>query len=298
MPRHPNNLGCRSECKVRSCGWIARGSTVLSVATALARHRREKHTDSEAAERRRAQQRLRQCAVRLEVPLPAPVVRKRPALQRRPAADTLVSLAVVTAPLRRDTMWERARAELLRVGFEAEHVRRRKGIDFAAYTDPSSSFQRELAPGLKASTFLHYDFLEFFLPYCSQVFEQMPDVGVIWWVEDDIKFKAGVTAAAISAEASQHTACLLWFGYMRVKGKPRYGSHLVGVARGGIRQLMAHLSDQRKVARDGGKPLGHLIGLDTLLHRMLRVEAQPWPLAVCSVEPWAHQIDHLTRWRH
>ena len=250
---------------------------------------------------------------------PAEVIRKRPsaaaepaplpaggqaesACLKRPAAAALQEtqiqhIFVVTAPADRESFWEQARAELMRLGVPVSGIMRRKGIPFAAYQEQSPPLRDSALPtGLQPHTFLHFDFSERFIPWCGKHFRQHPDTDVIWWCEDDIRFHGNVSVLKMIEEASSApAACLLWFGYGRHKGQARWGSHLTGVTRRGYEQLRQMICDSR--AGDG---VAHLKGLDTWLHELLRDTtamsgAIPWVWV--APESWAGQRSHERKGR-
>ena len=99
------------QCSRARCVFEARGRTSRSCRTALARHLREKHGNSGAAERRRQQQRRRLADGRHVGSSGGPGDTGLVAGPSRCSSKAV--LAVVTAPAHRTFMWEAARLELL-----------------------------------------------------------------------------------------------------------------------------------------------------------------------------------------
>ena len=228
-------------------------------------------------------------------------VRKKPstahAESEAPIADGWPHLFVVTAPKHRDHLWDTARLELIRFGADAQQVRRRTGIDMQAADAAETPLQRDwrCPEGLNRTTFLHYDFTECFLPYCAKVFRQHPCIEVIWWVEDDIKFTKDSDYSMLEHSAKEDNACMLWYGYLNVKGEPRYGSHFVGVTRAGIVKTRRHVRDHRS---SGVHEAGtHLMGLDTFLYKLSKKCDEPMPLVRAAKSSWAGQRTHALKGR-
>ena len=216
---------------------------------------------------------------------PAPATVKRP--------DQTSQMFAVLSPRFREAEWERARSELLNFGVPISQIVRRTGIDFQAYSSGNSSLQRDLPEGLKRNTFLHFDFTEKFLPWCSTTFARETQLSVIWWVEDDVCMnKTHKEMDEFMQSSLQETTPLLWFGYLRQGEKPRWGSHLLGVTRAGLPRLMNYVRDSR--SSGVGKVGSHLQALDTWVYNLL---AKKDSMVKASSTSWAGQRKHERKGR-
>ena len=309
-------------CQHSGCDFVSWGSSERVAKVNLQRHVRECHASNAEATRqhRQMQQRSRLAASRLarnavvslsrssggteqvERPVlkrpsstlerPGAVLKRPSAVVQRPAAAPK-HLFVVTAPNSRTDFWEKAREELLQAGIPVENICRRKGLDFTEYSRPDSPLPRDgrYPPGLKRHTFLHFDFIEHFLPWCKDRFEKRDSVQVIWWVEDDIKMKMGASQVHEKLELTlQQEHCLLWAGYTKKGATPRFGSHLVGVTRVGFDRLLDFVRDSRS---SGVREVGdHLKGLDTWLWQLVDRSSDENKLCKTAAETWAGQVRH------
>ena len=245
----------------------------------LRRHTREVHGDGMALLRRRQQQRSRVGQLRAFAPAgPAP------------SLDDM--LVYVTCPSHRESMWLESQKRLMESGMPASRIRRRFGIDWPSYREASLGTQRrqkDLPAGLTTSQFLMHDFHKTFLPQCRTTFSQHPEVNLVYWVEDDIKFvKFKVFAHIHQVALAQHT-CVSWLGYMRVKGRPKWGTHLLGLHRDGLKDLIDQLDAQAEASKAAGTPLSYLMGLDTWVCSMCSVFVGGRAIAKASDESLASQ---------
>ena len=247
---------------------MTEGASKASVVNNLSRHIREHHSDSDALDRRRSQQRHRMAIERTAI---------APAMPSW-VNDTMI---YITCPRHRDTLWEGALSRVCATGVPASRVVRRFGIDWNEYLRASGAGdrrQRDLPLGLKPHTFLMYDFHRHFLVACAQAFQRDDGLKVVYWVEDDISFPSGIAFRVIHDLAVAHASapagpCLSWLGFTKQRGEARYGSHLVAVHREGISALVAHLDRLAKEGQDVGRPMSYLKGLDTFLWVACRTRA-------------------------
>ena len=247
-------------CPEPGCTFKTFGASKKSVVNNMYRHIREQHGDGDALERRRSQQRERVAVARCAIAPAGP-----------PCSSDM--MAFVTCPRHRDRLWSQALGRLCATGVPASKVHRRFGIDWHEYlraSGESDRRQRDVPLGLKRHTFLMYDFHRHFLPSCEQAFQQDGELKVVYWVEDDITFPKGTAFRDIHALALGHASapagpCLSWLGFTKVRGKARYGSHLVAVHREGVAALKAHLDCASEDGKEGGNLLSYLKGLDTFL---------------------------------
>ena len=247
------------------------------------RHRREQHGDGGVLQRRRYQQRRRNNAERAIAPAEAP-------------ADLEDALYYVTAPAHRESMWEQARDRLLAVGVPLGRIRRRHGIHWSEYEQLESDaahwsdLRHDLPRGLQRNTFLMYDFHRRFLPACQEAFRASGGLSLVYWIEDDINFARLSRMSDINSIAASQNTCLSWLGYKRVKGKPKWGTHIMAVHRAGVDELLAVLNGKAQVARDGGRPMSYLMGLDTWVSQMCEAKTPTGrSVAMASAKSLAQQ---------
>ena len=272
-------------CKSNGCAFVARGSTRRTCQTTLARHVREQHNKNSSARRKRRNQQ----AQRIKL------IRRQQPLLLQGKADT--HRFIITAPRHRSSMWETCKNNLVAKGIPAKHVKRRLGIDFKSYST-GKQFTKRLPEGLKKHTFLMWDFHKSFLPACRDRFHRDHSVDIIWWVEDDCQLKKTINAESMESFALAGKGCLHWAGYIVIKGKAWWGSHLVGVSRSGVEHAIAKLDEEAKAAKGSGDRLGYLMGLDTWLRKQIGIERGGQPLVRIWPSSVAHQRKHEFQWRY
>lgn len=266
-------------CTEVGCNFKCEGSTMVIARSNLQRHLRERHGDGTALARRRQQQFARMALSRACAPA-------------EPDDRFNAMMLIVTCPAHREDMWLDSRSRLLDAGVPISRIRRRFGINWPAYQRSRASGarrQRDIPIGLTRCQFLMYDFHHMFLPQCQAIFAQEPQLTVIYWIEDDIKLGHTEDFMEIHNTALGQDTCLSWLGYVRVKGKPRWGTHVLGVHREGLQDLVDHLDTKAKASQEAGKPLSYLMGLDTWVARACAVHVRARPLAQASATSLASQ---------
>jgi hypothetical protein len=280
----------RFHMRCKCCGAAFRANTRKGLRSAENRHTRESHGTCAALEKRRIQQAGRLAAIRKMVQVVTDV-------QSR-------SIVFVTCPRYRETMWTSARAELLRIGFGAECIRRRFGILWSEHEKLQKNpcargvLDQRLPPELTRSTFLHYDFHKSFLPKLLKAFDT--DKSLKWgtWVEDDIAFKAGFTAKQLGEVAIRSSPSAVWAGYYNTKGVPTWGSHCLVMTKVAAVRLLAELDQLAEAAVDRtGRPFSYLRGLDTWFKACVPKIVQGHALMVVPPSTMAYQRSHKFKGR-
>ena len=87
-------------------------------------------------------------------------------------------------------------------------------------------------------------------------------------------------------------SCLLWAGYISRKGEARYGSHLLGVSREGLKRLTKFLDKEASEAALAGDSLSYLEGLDTWIWRGKSRTLGSMAFVHVWGESFAHQAQH------
>ena len=175
-------------------------------------------------------------------------------------------------------------------GLPVSRIRRRRGIDWEAHSRASGEGSRkpqDFPSGLLKHTFLMWDFHKRFLPSAQAAFAADRALKWIFWVEDDIAFARGVTWPKIVKACGANPAPLTWLAYTCVRGKPRWGSHLVALHRAGMPRLLKYL-DSLEAA--GSEPLAYLVGLDTFCLRASEASAEG--VGRIASKSWASQRGH------
>ena len=263
-------------CPIEGCGWKTEAQSTYACRQSLNRHLREEHSEGPHKRRRQEMQRMR--------------------LQHSRSSDDdhANCLALVVSPLHRDALYAKAVETLSDCGLPVARIRRRHGIDWLAYQRASEEGSRrpyDLPRGLKRHTFLMWDFHKSFLPAVAAAFEADDDLDLVFWVEDDIKIKDGVTWTEVVAACGDNPAPLTWLAYYKVKGRPRYGTHLLAVHRDGLSALLSHLDAMEAASTDR---MDYLEGLDTFCFHLL--EQDDGLVAVAS-QSLAEQRRHTMRGR-
>ena len=211
--------------------------------------------------------------------------------------------AYVTCPARRDALYDTTFNELLKIGFEAGQIHRRRGIDMNEYEQGnvmlkhSGSVVRRVPEGLQKHTFLLWDFHKCFLPLAAAAFDDDPNLEVIFWVEDDVKMMPGVDAGSLLDAVKQAGAAITWLAFTIVKGTPTFGTHLAGISRDGVALALRELDRLEEEFATQGSRLKYLMGLDTFFKKSLRTSIDGTALVKAVPKSMARQRSHSFKGR-
>ena len=134
-----------------------------------------------------------------------------------------------TSPIHRERTWEAMRDHFVRMGIPIECVRRRHGVHFQGYLDGNDAGRR-LPKGLKRCTFLMWDFHRLFIRLAKSTFNSDPDCEFVVWCEDACRFqKKGVLTDMTRGMRQRKRCAAHWLGFLKVKGKPWWQAHCVGL---------------------------------------------------------------------
>jgi len=157
------------------------------------------------------------------------------------------------------------------------NIHRRRGMDYVMYEKATARAAKTPAAraavprkigksrppgGLHKSQLLHWDFWANFLLTARADFQRNLALRGEFWVEDDAAFrKGGATCPAdlVLAACESCWPAAAWCGYVRVKGKPTYHTHLLAVTPESCERLRRELRPEN---------VGGWHGLDTAMRKV------------------------------
>ena len=265
------------------CHAVVRGNSKKTLQSAVYRHRREHHSGGAAVGRRRQQQASRLRAIR------------QSGDDDQPALDPDSVMIFVTCPQRREELWHRARAEVIKMGLPASCVRRRRGLDWSGYEASSrlrenAEYMHRYPVGLHKHTFLMHDFHNCFLPYVRNLFNASPTLAFVFWTEDDFFVKPGASIGHLLKAAAKRPQKVCWAGYVRVGGEPKWGAHFVCIPRMAVQPLLSLLAGMEADAIRAGDRFSYLLSLDGFLK--LAMTAKAGAVVWATATSYAGQRSH------